>query len=869
MYCKQDIVNALQSGAHSSRHAKSIAKLSDDIPDALPSYSNLSDVIRDKILRLAGICRCSRAVKNILMSGSQSQSVTEYDTTPEFDDLLYRAYYPVLEDGRASVRFWCVNTNRIITSQDVHEWVRDTAIDKKTGKLLKIVVPFHSYWCKHIPDYDIYGVCFDRAKWREPTVSTDTGTVCVNTAFNRTPVRETAPDGYVKSEAEAALDLILESVITDPDPVNATMKRDKFVLDVGSHMLSLRDGGSFRCRKVFCFTSTNNGQGTGKTFLHEAIASLAPRDGVCVVPTTSLAGNNLLPIYSSIVTILTEAPATSDERYTAEDVKAFADAGWKTAEEKYVAKRQVYDNSVKLLSSNHLSPLPIDSANSRRVEYFVSRECDDGGLSIRMELDKRQTAMGVDGDGLRACVGWALLERARDMLMNGSVPSEYARRTIDSKHILSEYDYEYFVNEQGNVVEDYKGYRSWRGDRGCTWSYDMLRYRRQFCLSKSVEKWIDSVLPKPPPPPTQKPKHPLQIQSVTVQNSVAKKQGMRIKIPSSSQSVQISPAPEQQPLNTNPTMCSVPGQGNSSKDPKFVGCSEIQYKPKMRTAWLAKDSYTLSGIIDLVRGNGIKDATESVRKGTGDKRESLPQIFPSARFSRMTRRENITGYTGIIHVDYDKVSVNTSGKMTAETLRDAISSANIKGFLMSGVSASGNGVWALFYAGDRVNDLDTFSSATKALYEECDAIAGFESDRATSKPTLGRLLAYDPDIRFNPSIQNGILPDPFEWKESKYATVSRMPKPVIRRERTKDERVRDERFMEVVVERSCEKIRSANEQRHNTAISQIANIMKCCEERMMIPLTTWKERIREACLSSGLDRSETNSIMTFWRRIDG
>ena len=66
-------------------------------------------------------------------------------------------------------------------------------------------------------------------------------------------------------------------------------------------------------------------------------------------PTTTLSGTNMLPLYNSSVCVLTEAPSNANERYTAEDIKAFADAGWKTAEEKYVAKRGVKRQFFKAL----------------------------------------------------------------------------------------------------------------------------------------------------------------------------------------------------------------------------------------------------------------------------------------------------------------------------------------------------------------------------------------------------------------------------------------------------------------------------------------------------------------------------------------
>ena len=91
-----------------------------------------------------------------------------------------------------------------------------------------------------------------------------------------------------------------------------------------------------------------------------------------------------------------------------------------------------------------------------------------------------------------------------------------------------------------------------------------------------------------------------------------------------------------------------------------------------------------------------------------------------------------------------------------------------------------------------------------------------------------------------------------------------------RGETTVDERVRNERFLEAVVDNSCAKIQNAgNGERHDTAIKAVANVVMCCQERGVTPLSSWGRRLREACQTCGLERDETNSIMTYWRQKTG
>lgn len=818
---------ALLSGSRSKNFSSKIAALCASLPE---SQADITPEQRSEILRLAALCRVTRAVKAVM----ESKDSPAIDEVPEFGDLFCTAYYPVLEDGKRTVGFWSVKDYSTLAIADVHEWVRDRRVDKKTGKTEIVPVPFGSFWTQHKPDYDLYGVASDRAMWGDKLIDVD-GRKSVNTAYGRPPVISAAPalfgDGAAANEI---LDAVLTRTITDEDPENALRKRQAFVLDAGAHLLALRDFGSFRCLKIFCFTSTNGGQGTGKSVLHESIAALVPRDASVTVPTTALAGGNLLPLYASSVCVLTEAPSTSSDRYTAEDVKAFADAGWKTAEEKYVAKRAVRDNSLKLLSSNHLAPLPIDSARTRRIEFFVAEELNDGGTALRQMLDGVQARMGWTDEQLRMCVGWALLLRAQRYLDEGAVPVAVARRTIDAQHILSPADYDYLVVSAGNVALSYSDYRDSRLDKGITWSPDVYKFKALAEMSKSRETWIyePSFVPVTPDPNPAK---------ITVAEPAAETSERPAVTPS-------DPEPVVQAEESGP---------------------RVQYKRRVKTAYLEKATLGMAELWAYICGDAaLKAATMAVRAKTAEKSECLRQIFPGVVFDRFTRRENIKGFNGLVHVDFDHIAENGNG-LTPEQVRDAL--AEMPGFVLGALSSRGNGAWAIFNAGEGVKDVATYAAAQRAIFSLSEERMSMESDHNLERPTWGRVLAHDPDCRVADEVLGGVLPEPFAWKAPTFAVKPiRLNAHRPAEETTAEERVRNEHFLEKVVDKACEKIQNAVEgERHSIAVKAVANVVLSCQERGVQPLSSWGRRLRDACMSCGIDAGETNGIMVYWRQKTG
>lgn len=813
---------ALLTGSRARNFGGKIAELCKSLPE---TQDALSDDDRAEILKLAALCRAGKAVTKVISSGD----VPAMAEVPDFHDLFCATYYPVLEDGKRTVGFWSVKDGTTLSPADVHEWVRGTKTDKKTGKTEAVAIPFANWWSTNRPDYELYRVASDRAAWKSKTFELN-GRQCVNTHYGTPPVAMKEPPKFgTGAEAEDILDFLLERTITDPDPENAHRKRQNFVLDVGAHLLALRDGGMFRCVKLFCFASTNGGQGSGKSILHESIAALVPRDASLVVPTTVLSTSNLLPLYGASVCILTEAPASANERYTAETIKSFVDAGWKNAEEKFVARRAVKDNALKLLASNHLAPLPVDGPNSRRFEFFVSIPVTDGGTTLHRTLNKIQTKMRWNDEELRACVGWALLMRAQQFLIEDGRPSSVARRTISAEHILSAVDYDYFVMTADRNADSYSSYRDWRTDNGFSWSVDAFKFKELAMLSRSGDNWLAEEDPDDEPPP--------------------------------------EPEPEPEPPTEDPPE---EPEKKEAKPCTYVSAADgVQFKARMQTAYLEKHRMSFTELWKYVTTDKeLEKNTAGVRAGTMNKRRCLRQIFPGVVFERFTRVANIVGFNGLVHVDFDHIADKGNG-ITPAQVRDTL--AEMPGFVIGALSSRGDGAWAVFNAGDGIKDYETYSAAERSIFALTEERMCMESDHNLERPTWGRALAFDPDCKIADEVFGGVLPEPFEWKAPTFA-VTNVRLTANRQEDETDAmtKVRNERFLEKVVEKACERIQNAADgERHGTAVKAVANVVFVCSERGVQPLSSWGRRMRDACLSCGLDAGETNGIMQYWRQKTG
>ena len=193
------------------------------------------------------------------------------------------------------------------------------------------------------------------------------------------------------------------------------------------------------------------------------------------------------------------------------------------------------------------------------------------------------------------------------------------------------------------------------------------------------------------------------------------------------------------------------------------------------------------------------------------------------------------------------------------------------GFVIGALSSRGDGAWAIFNAGDAVKDIATYGAAERAIFALTEERLCMESDHNLERPTWGRVIAHDPECRVSDEVLAGVVPEPFSWKAPTFAVkpirlaAHRSPD-----ETTAEERVRNERFLEKVVDKACEKIQNAVEgERHGIAVKAVANVVLCCQERGVQPLSSWGRRLRDACLSCGIDAGETNGIMVYWKQKTG
>ena len=247
----------------------------------------------------------------------------------------------------------------------------------------------------------------------------------------------------------------------------------------------------------------------------------------------------------------------------------------------------------------------------------------------------------------------------------------------------------------------------------------------------------------------------------------------------------------------------------------------------------------------------------------------FPQIFPTTIFDKFARNKSIIGYTGLVHVDFDDVSENNDS-LTAEDVRDMLS--ELDGFVMSAVSCGGDGTWAIFNAGDKVTDYHSFKVASETIERTCEELVSMRNDSGTKRPSTGRKVGHDDNCAISYDVLKGGLPEPFEWKLPRYAVADTrsLKAPTNDPELEAHEIANRERFLEIVVARSCANIIAAGDgDRHNAAIRAIANIVLCCREKSIAPLSTWGRKVREACLTCGLPRGEVSGIMQYWKQESG
>lgn len=120
-------------------------------------------------------------------------------------------------------------------------------------------------------------------------------------------------------------------------------------------------------------------------------------------------------------------------------------------------------------------------------------------------------------------------------------------------------------------------------------------------------------------------------------------------------------------------------------------------------------------------------------------KKTLPAFTPSGTFSERRKKENIDSYSGLLHLDYDKVE-------DVESLKEII--VKIPFTYSAFISPSGKGLKVVV---NTDAELESHTHAFNALKLYYDEIVGLESDRTVKDVTRLCFVSYDPELYLNES----------------------------------------------------------------------------------------------------------------------
>jgi hypothetical protein len=118
-------------------------------------------------------------------------------------------------------------------------------------------------------------------------------------------------------------------------------------------------------------------------------------------------------------------------------------------------------------------------------------------------------------------------------------------------------------------------------------------------------------------------------------------------------------------------------------------------------------------------------------------KRNLPAFTLSATFKERRKKENIDTYSGLLHLDYDKVD-------DVEILKDII--IKIPFTYSAFISPSGKGLKVIVKTDA---ELDSHTETFNALRDYYDDIAGVVSDRSVKDVTRLCFVSYDPSLYLN------------------------------------------------------------------------------------------------------------------------
>ena len=137
----------------------------------------------------------------------------------------------------------------------------------------------------------------------------------------------------------------------------------------------------------------------------------------------------------------------------------------------------------------------------------------------------------------------------------------------------------------------------------------------------------------------------------------------------------------------------------------------------------------------------IEEIQYHISNGDVDKANSLKRKLPaftiSATFKERRKKDDIDSYTGLLHLDYDKL-------VNAQEVKDQVMEMPFT--YAAFISPSGNGVKVIVKSD---NDLSTHTEAFNALKDYYDGELGIESDKAVKDVTRLCFVSYDYTLYLN------------------------------------------------------------------------------------------------------------------------
>jgi len=137
----------------------------------------------------------------------------------------------------------------------------------------------------------------------------------------------------------------------------------------------------------------------------------------------------------------------------------------------------------------------------------------------------------------------------------------------------------------------------------------------------------------------------------------------------------------------------------------------------------------------------INDMRYHVKNGNEDEAEEIKRNLPcmtiSATFKERRKKDYLESYTGLLHLDYDKLE-------NAEEVKTNLIS--IPYTYSAFISPSGNGVKVLVWSD---NAMSSHEVAFNSLREYYDKIVNVESDSSVKDITRLCYMSYDPDLYLN------------------------------------------------------------------------------------------------------------------------